>query len=228
MINVTDKNAWQHITNSFKACEGVLGTRLLGCWTYCMQFGQRAQHDACDWHPKEMRDKPAVTLGCVTALPARVWPCERGWHGLRGCHRPARAPGTLSDHRHGAPGAEARPGTTGNTANKAMAFTRFNRKMVKTGRWAAAGKGSEGPWEGKAQGWAAMEPTEILGCISNAVQEMSFAFLQVARPVSQPQCCTDTAVGSELEPVLCVLCSPALSALHCSEKWTFSSKNSRT
>lgn len=35
---ITNKIAWQHIANSFKVCEGVLGSRLLGCWTYCMQL----------------------------------------------------------------------------------------------------------------------------------------------------------------------------------------------
>lgn len=46
----------------------------------------------------------------------------------------------------GAPEAEAGPSMTGNTANKAMTFTNFNRKIVKTGRWAVPGKGSEVPW----------------------------------------------------------------------------------
>ena len=63
----------------------------------------------------------------------------------------------------GAPEAEAGPGTTGNTATKAMDFTNFNRKMVKTGRQAVPEKGLEVPWVGIAQGWAPIQHMEILG-----------------------------------------------------------------
>lgn len=82
----------------------------------------------------------------------------------------------------GAPEAEAGPGMTGNTATETMAFTNFNRKMVKTGRWAVLGKGSEVLWVRIAHDWAPMQDMEILDCISNAVQGDEFCISQTSKP----------------------------------------------